>query len=725
MLYLFSSNQQSDVSHCSPEPHLQSPTYDKRIQTTDFNLSMTSTEQTCANADVTFKSFICPGGEVEISDTSHSTEESIILPQDQATPNACETEDLEISDSNIIQPCCDHSEHPYHNPEIGDAVPDSQEAVEHNVGGENDVTWKSFACDGGEVEVFDVTTTEEETIHLPAEQLDEHFQDQSVNATNLSDVHPQHVEHRDHPYSHTDVGVAVCTASSETTNGVEVSESRPSDLTFKSFNCTGGEVQVSHGTALADETIPVPALQSGPFSESYSFCAGASMLVSHPDVQNADHLDHLYCNVQSNLSIPDGNVLIAEEPVSFCAVDEPKHVSLTVCNGPTNRQQCATSAPFQNSGSEDSHGPHLSRDSALLPDGQAALCEASAHNDNDALDASFQGQPRENDQQFGSHLENNDDPADMNPPALRLDQMLPPCSASVDLDDKSSNSQIQETLKEERPEFPHSSRAEASSETLTPVRAHFSNGHEQSSEDKDSALGSSGNGPVDCNSAEKHVENLTDVLKVLSECPSVASALQFGLLSPVVRRASLFLSRAMGAPAADELLTDDSALEVEKSLLAPVNVNTTGLWAENMDITMPQPLLNSTALGCKPQPNPFTDPTEDGVAVPPKAAQTKEEKPALDVPLIQEGPLQQQLRQMAEFLLLASGKIGPAAVPAMPQPPSVPSARAPPAECCSVAIGTSPVTWANHSVNTSGQFVRKREFTVADSCTLTDPLLWK
>lgn len=714
----------SDVSHCNPEPHLQSPSYDKRIQTTNFNLSMTSTEQTCANADVTFKSFICPGGEVEISDTSHSTEESIILPQDQATPNTCETEDLEISDSNIIQPCCDHAEHPYHNPEIRDAVQDSQEAVEHDVGGEDDVTWKSFACDGGEVEVFDVTTTEDETIHLPVEQLDEHFQDQSVNATNLSDVQPQHVEHRDHPYNHTDVGVAVCTASSETTNGVEVSESRPSDLTFKSFNCTGGEVQVSDGTALAEETIPVPALQSGPFSESYSFCAGASMLVSHPDVQNADHLDHLYCNVQSNLSIPDGNVLIAEEPspVSFVAVDEPKQVSLTVCNGPTNREQCATSAPFQNSGSEDSHGPHLSRDSALLPDGQAALCEASAHSD--ALDATFQGQPQENDQQFGSHLENNDDSADMNPPALRLDQMLPPYSASVDLDDKSSNSQIQETLKEERPEFPHSSLAEASSETLTPVHAHLSNGHEQSSEDKDSALGSSGNGPVDCNSAEKHVENLTDVLKVLSECPSVASALQFGLLSPVVRRASLFLSRAIGAPAADELLTDDSALEVEKSLLAPVNVNTTGLWAENMDITMPQPLLNSTALGCKPQPNPFTDPTEDGVAVPPKAAQTKEEKPALDVPLIQEGPLQQQLRQMAEFLLLASGKIGPAAVPAMPQPPSVLSARAPPAECCSVAIGTSPVRWANHSVNTSGQFERKREFSVADSCTLTDPLLW-
>lgn len=707
---------------------MQSPTYEERNETSEFNLSWASTEQPCANADVTFKSFTCPGAEVEIADTSHSTEESLILPRDQAPPNTCETEDLEMSDGSIIQLCSDHVEHPYHNPDIRDAAQDSQEAFQRNVSGEHDVAWKSFACDGGEVEVFDVTATDGETIHPPVEQLDEHLQDQSVNATNLSDVQPQRAEHREHPYCHTDVGVAVRTASSETTNDVEVSESRPSDLTFKSFSCTGGEVQVSDGTALADETIPVPALQSGPMAESYSDCAGASMLVSHQDVQNADHLDHPYCHVQSNLSIPEGNVLIAEEPPPDCfsAADEPEQVSLTVCSCPTNRQECATSAPFKNSGSEDSDGPHLSRDSALLPDGRTALCEASFHND--ALDATFQDQPQENDQQVNSHLGNDDFPADVNPPALRLDQLLPAYSPSVDLDDKSSNSQIQETLKEETPEFPHCSRAVASSETLTPVRSHLSNGHEQSSEDKDSALGSSGNGPVACKSAEKHGENLTDVLKVLSECPSVASALQFGLLSPVVRRASLFLSRAIGATAADELLTDDSTLDIEKSLLAPVHVNTTGLWAENMNITVPPPLFNSTALGCRPQSNVFAEATEDGLAVPPEAAQTKEEKLALDVPLIQEGPLQQQLRQMAEFLLLASGKIGPAGAPAMPLPPSVataPSTRAPPAECCSVAIGTSPVRWANHSVNTSGQFERKREFSVADSCTLTDPLLWK
>lgn len=712
----FPTNPQRDFSRCPPEPHLQSPKYDKKAQTNNFNLSRTSTEQTCENADLTFRSFICTGGEVEIADTSHPAEESVILPLDQATPNTCETEDVEISDGNIIQTCSDHIEHPYHNPAGTDAVQDSQEAFKHNVGAENNVTWKSF-CDGGEVEVFDVTATEEETIYLPVEQLDEPLQEHIVDATNL-DVSPQHVEHRDHPYCHADVSVAVSSASSDTAHGLEGSESRQSDLTFKSFHCTGGEVLVSDSTALADDTIPVPAQQTGIFHESYSYSAGASLLVCHQDVQSADHVDHLYCNVQSNLSIPDGNICIDNESSTVIsdAVDEPKQVSVTVCQSPSNGKECGTLASLENVGSEDPDG---SRCSDVMPDGQAMLCEPVAHDE--APDASFHGRPQETNRQLNSHLENNDVPADTNSRALRINRTLPSYSESGNLN-KSSNCQTQETLKDERPEFFYSGHPDASSET-SPVHAHLSNGHEQSIEDKDSALGSTGNGPIACNSAERPSESLTDVLKVLSECPSVASALQFGLLSPVVRRASLFLSGAMRAPPPDNHLTDDSALEVEKSLLAPVDINATGLWAENMDITIPQPLLNSTTLGCKPQP---TEPAEDGVAVPPRANQTKGEKPALDVPLIQEGPLQQQLRQMAEFLLLASGKLGPAGFSALPPAvAAVPLTGAPPVESCTVAIGTSPVRWANHSVNTSGQFERRREFSISDACTLTDPLLWK
>lgn len=725
---------------------MQSPTSDRRIQTSDYSFNTANTEKTGGNADVTFKSFICPGGEVEITDSTHCTEDSIILPQNQATSNTCETDDPEISDSKIIQSCGEHLEHPYHNPEIRDTsqeestvrvcgisnstptcadmdkkiVPQEFTAVQHNVCGENDITWKSFVCDGGVVEVRDVIATEQETVHLSMAQLDEHLHDQSVNTTNLPDfVQPQQVDHTDHPYCSSDRGVAVSVAFSETSNGFEESASGPSDVTLKSFNCTGGEVQIKDGTTLADETVPLLADQSGACGDSCSYSVDPSMLASHQDVQNTDHLDHPYCNVQSNLSTPNGNISITEEPssVGTVSVNEAKGVSLTFSDGQINRQECVTYASLKISGSEDSDGPQLSQKSSLLADDQAVLCQAMDYNIAPAV--TVQDQSQENCKQFNSHLENND----VNSPAVNS---TPPANSSSENSiDKSSKSQMQETPKEDtafpalqqRPEFSHCSHPEASSDTLTPSQVQLSSGPEQASEDKDSALGSSGNEPVVCNTAEKRTENFSDVLKALSECPSVAAALQLELLSPVVRRASLFLSGAKRDPAVAEFLTDDSALEVEKSLLAPVNVNSTGLWAEHMDSPMPRPLLNSTAVGGRLQPS-------EDVGVTPSEV----EKPPLDIPLVQDGPLQQQLRHMAEFLFLVSGKLGPAAVSAPPQAPTVVpdlSARAAPAESCSVCVGTSPVKFVNHSINTSGQFERKRNFTVVDSCTLTDPLLWK
>ncbi|XP_071360634.1 sperm-associated antigen 5 isoform X2 [Trachinotus anak] len=92
-----------------------------------------------------------------------------------------------------------------------------------------------------------------------------------------------------------------------------------------------------------------------------------------------------------------------------------------------------------------------------------------------------------------------------------------------------------------------------------------------------------------------------------------------------------------------------------------------------------------------------------------------------------DGPLQQQLRQMAEFLILASGKMGPSPVSASAPPPAVvtvPSVGATPAETHSVCVGTTAVELVDQSLNTSGQFERKRDISVVDSCTLTDPLLW-
>ncbi|KAM4603346.1 sperm-associated antigen 5-like [Polymixia lowei] len=191
--------------------------------------------------------------------------------------------------------------------------------------------------------------------------------------------------------------------------------------------------------------------------------------------------------------------------------------------------------------------------------------------------------------------------------------------------------------------------------------------------------------------------------------------LQFELLSPVARGTPLARIRAHRDSALAKFLAEDSGLDGEKSLVAPFNPDPI------LESPMPRPLFNSTALGIRHRGEVMCNKPCD---VPP----SEERKGVLDIPMIPNGPLQQQLRQMAEFLILASGKMGPVALSA-PTPAPAADAGAvaqntAPVESHSVCVGTTPVKLVDHSLNTSGQFERKREFSVADTCTITDPLLW-
>lgn len=729
---------------------------------------MTTAEAACGLGDVTFKSFICPGVEVEITGSPVCAEESIILPRDDAMKNTCETEDTVISDSMIVQSCSDHKEHPYYNPEMKDAslVDIDTESLceisntalatgdlddkhgtqdfrdfQHDNCGKKDVTWKSFVCDGGEVEVSEVTRLQDETIPLPKAHLVEPLQDTSVNSTNLSYCGQLcQAEHADHPYCGGENGVRVITTFSETTRGSEKPANGLSDVTLKSFNCTGGEIEIADCTKLADETVPLPADQTATCSETYNYGIDPSILVSDQDVLNADyHLDHPYYNIESHPSTLSGNLLITQEALSF-RLDAVDEVKLVVPDSHTDRQEGITfgSCSSARSEVEESGGSRLSP----LLDNQAVIYQPL--DDNSLPTSATLDHIQDNYEQPTSHMKNSEVVVDTDPPAISTSSLTN--TSLKALDNKSVNGEMQETSKKDSihpedsalPSPPHKTESSdcshlaALAETPTPVevplehvsQVRLSSGPHEFSEAKDSALGSSGNGPVLCNFTENpHAENLPHVLKVLSECPSVAKALQFGIFSPVVKRASLFVSEALKNPAVDQFLADDSALEDEKSFVAPVNVNPAELWAEHLESPMPRPLFNSTTLCCKPQPDPVTEPLED-VHVKPCAV----EKPALDIPLIPDGPLQQQLRQMAEFLFLASGKMDPAAVFAPVLPPvavTVPLARATPAESHSVCVGTTPMKCMDHSVNTSGQFERKRVFSVVDSCTLTDPPLWK
>ncbi|KAL7889628.1 hypothetical protein AOLI_G00018860 [Acnodon oligacanthus] len=144
------------------------------------------------------------------------------------------------------------------------------------------------------------------------------------------------------------------------------------------------------------------------------------------------------------------------------------------------------------------------------------------------------------------------------------------------------------------------------------------------------------------------------------------------------------------------------------------------LWPELPESPMPPPQLNSTTL---PQALTPLHPCKPRETLIKAAMMPKEKAPVLDFSAMSKGPLQQQLRQMAELLILASGKI---AAPSTPAPVQHHTAEmgTTPVQHHSAAVWTTPVLRAERSVNTSALVEVVKETVVSDACTSTDSLLW-
>lgn len=722
------SNQQGDTPFSDPECFLTS----KVIPTSAVNTDM---KMAFELGDITYKSIISAAGEVEIKDFSLLSEASLMLPKDQEVNNTFEEEYMDNSISMKDQSfCTDHKEHPYHNLGMKGASLVADKTREISISSQHyanlkdesatdftDVTWKPLVCEGGEVHISDVTMIQE-TIPMPHPLFSPHLEQSSLIAESLSVFSQQYkLEHADHPYCCGTNDDAVPPSSSDNASAFEDPARVVGDITFKSFNCTGGEIQISDGTKLEDETAPLLAEEISACNESSNYDPSISPTVQ--EVHNiGEHLDHPYCNIKMDPSLLIDNCGLIHQalPVIPDAAEGAYPSDLVLPEHQKKNEVCIKSVSLKSSGIEieESDGILFSQKGSSLPEDQVLIFPALDYNIHRANKDKLSNK---NSDTFNSNL------PELYKPSLPNES----CKETVH---KSCNSPMLEKdavlSLEHRTELSGRSQDMTSAGSCTPAEENEKHiGPHQVSEGKDSAFGASGNAAGLCNSAEKpEIELISDVLKVLAECPSVASVLQLGQLSPV-RRASLFLSESRKGPPVDQCLTDDSALEADKSLLGNVNINPAGFWAAEQPMSpMPHPLFNSTAVACNYQRSLVTDLVENVDQKPCDALQSEVQKPVVDTPLIPDGPLQQQLRQMAEFLLLASGKINPIFASAPLPPPSVsivPSQQATPVESHSVCVGTTLIKCIEHSVNTSSQFERKRDFSVVDSCTLTDPLLWK
>ncbi|CAG5928585.1 unnamed protein product [Menidia menidia] len=708
-----------DTPFCEPELFKHCPPFPEVIQTSP--LPIHATQMASEPGDVTFKSFICAGGEVVISDSSARADDSLIFQED--TASCRETDDANISYSVMELSDCDHKEHPYYIPDgkehrsvnrapslsdipSSSGVDDQQTAhfFHTDCNEDKQETWNSFVCDGGEGKVSDATSLQNETIPPPMAELHDLSQHSSRNLTDDSDNHVQlcQMQNDDHPNCITGNGITPVNATFVVIpNGIENASEKPAnglnDITYKSFNCTGGEIEISDGSKLIDETVPLP------FQNTVSIRDSLNISLESRSVADQDHLDHPYWNCRNDSS-PTCNLTMTQEPLPSCSeAAGVEQISLTVpnCQEAAEEPVAFCSVISAGGGAEKSQ---MSDKSSLLSQDRDTNCQPP-------VELVATQDPIQNDsEQPKNQLEDNKAMDDI----YGCSALLVIAEKTINLEDSAVPGLARSADVSDCSHVTASGEGRVKQQEDCGSQVFPTSGLPESSEAKDSAIGSSSEKPP----AENHIE----VLRLLSECPSLASGLQLGILSPVVKRASLSLLKAHEDLTQGKCFADDSLFESDKSLVAPVTSDPVGLWAEQMDSPMPRPLFNSTTLGNKAQSVLITE--QDGnsgrrlceVPLP------EIEKPEIGNHLIPEGQLQQQLRQMVEYLIIASGKMGASVLPPAASMP--PAQGVTPAESHNICVGTSPVKLVDTSLNTSGVFVRKREFSVVDSCTVTDPLLW-
>lgn len=708
------SNQQEDTLFSETECFLTSKVIPSSAVKADLRM-------TFEVGDITYKSIISAAGEVEIKDFSLLSETRLMLPKDQEVNNTFEAEYMDNSSSMKDQSIwIDHVEHPYHNPGMKGATFVADKTREISISSQdfanlndesatdlNDVTWKPLVCEGGEVQIPDVTAIQE-TIPMTHPLFSPHPEHSSLITENLSVLGQQYkLEHADHPYCCGTNDDAFPPSSSENASAFEDPVKGVEDITFKTFTCPGGEIQISDGTKLEDETAPLVAEQTSACNESSSHDPSRSLAVQEVH-STSEHLDHPYCDIKVDPSPDIPDAAQGACPRDCVLPDDQKKNEARIKS--VSLKRCGIEI-------EKSDGVLFSQKVSSLPEGQVLILPG--------LDYNIHRPNKKDQNEEKSETPSNKNSDVINSNLSELYKSLLPDESRKETVHKSCSSPVLEKdavlpSLEPRKELPGCSQDMTLAESCTPTQDN------QVSEAKDSAFGASGNVAGLSKSAEKpEIEIISDILKVMAECPSVASVLQLGQLSPAVRRASLLL-KPRKDPTVNQCLTDDSALEADKSLVENVIINPAGFWAAEQTMSpMPLPLLNSTAIACSYQQSSVAEPVENVFLKPRDAPQSAVQKPVADAPLIPDGPLQQQLRQMAEFLLLASGKIHPSSASAPLPPPGVSTLPSKQPTSRSVCVGTTPNKWTERSVNTSGQFERKRDFSVVDSCTLTDPLLWK
>lgn len=548
------------------------------------------------------------------------------------------------------------------------------------------VTLKSYDCDGGEVEVSDeIVGKADDTIPLPQPGISYSQHVLTLDSSNILDCTDYTEEETpDHVYCRRESGTASDTST------MEHLQNKPcdplDDMTLKFLNCSGGEIEITDSVHSVDRTIPLPSDLNESCVKSHNEDVDSILFTEDCDV---DHLDHPYCNsVRAKGSHATNHPKVLNEDVQSNSKHKYKEaVSIFTlepaveCSNGNSKEDKASSMSLEPSSPKPLATDIILKQTNYLNE-EAASRESviEMREENDLMPTDVSRSSNAN-QSENDHEHDMKDNCDLDVRALTSLR-------------HSSNDHHTAIL-----EPPRDVKDQDESHDESPEHSNIQ--PHQDRDTADSALGLSPNAPVSAKTPQ--AEPLHDIFKAITEC----TPLHLKYLTPVVRRASLALMQAQSKLLADPFVGDNWGQVRDKSVVAP-DLDHAEFWREHLDSPMSRPLLNSTELVHRAKPCTVAEPPKE-VTLPQPEVDNKQD---MDIPVISELTLQQQLRQMAEFLLLASGKMGPSPASA----PVIPTANA--------CVGTSPLKLVNHSINTSGQFERRKSISVEDQCTLTDPLLW-
>lgn len=655
-----------------------------------------------SGTNITLKSFTCAGGEVETSDRSDVSDESVLITRDTLNNTSVTHEDTQ----------CDHEDHPYcrytADRQHEDHVASGDQSLSRTYS--PDLTFKSFTCPGGEVEIAgDESIVCVESVVNKGPDLE--------NATpleNEDEVSDEHTEptrrHFDHPYYYPASELKSEKMEEEedgdggSVNHGSIFISKSStDITFKSFTCPGGEVEIADESVVWCESL----------MKRESLVQDESLIHKDSEVHNllseacdectklpSRLFDHQYCNGERESihvhSATRPATLDANDPEGVVAIND----SSTALTGSTEVEGRESSLTFCFSGAEvEIEDTNRIFDMSVLMKGlnmydqvqSSPHSQLSEHGGESIIIG-------EKDDHIYCHGVKNDPEVTVSENGAHLRVQMSNSGGS-----ESSESAVRnEGSKNMKSELivPESSSDTTEVQNVKSVQ-------QQGLDQQTSA------------NLEEHVlmdESLRRRCDVFSEENGEISHSQPSVGEIPESTAEIQNCSTISQNANDGNVTTNADPEILRSesvdveaqlkmwshivLSEPSTPKHSHFWLSESPI--PPPQLHSTVLTAPltPKPAPASD------------HELQKEKVMKDFSAVGTGPLQEQLRKMGELLIAASGKIStPAAVTPVKQH--------------SACVWTSPKPQQERSTNTSAIVEERKEVDVSDACTSTDSLLWR